>query len=49
MHLLESETAGEFECGVNEHAQNANGSAETDQNRAGQAPVAGAATAILPL
>jgi hypothetical protein len=48
MHQLEPETAGEFECGMNGHAQNASRWVETGQNRGGQPLAMDAANMFFP-
>ncbi len=48
MHLLELETAGQFECGMKPDAPNVSGPVGTGQNRSGQTLVTSAADTILP-
>ena len=48
MYLLEPETAGQFERGMNGHARNARQLAETGQNRSGQPLATDAANIFFP-
>ncbi len=49
MYLLESETAGEFERGLKDHARNASGPVETGQNQSDQPFATGDADTFLLL
>jgi hypothetical protein len=49
MHLLELETTGQFERGMNRSHKNVRQLAETDQNRSAESLPADTANTILPL